>query len=132
MIVQLSDDAEIDLLVAIAFYEKHGTHVGDLFLVSISKDIGKNSGTVPGFFPSPGFFHRVESKTRICPARSAVKQAQFRVRKAWSKCPIRWSPFLAKMELLLWFQGHEKLDLGLSFGKDEYPRSLPKQLPETT
>jgi hypothetical protein len=50
VIVQLSDDAEIDLLVAIAFYEKHGTHVGDLFSVSISKDIGKNSGTVPGFF----------------------------------------------------------------------------------
>jgi hypothetical protein len=39
VIVQLSDDAEIDLLVAVAFYEKHGTHVGDLFLVSISKDI---------------------------------------------------------------------------------------------
>jgi hypothetical protein len=39
VIVQFSDDAEIDLLVAVAFYEKHGTHVGDLFLVSITKDI---------------------------------------------------------------------------------------------
>lgn len=31
MIVNLSDDAENDLLVAIAFYEKHGTGVGSLF-----------------------------------------------------------------------------------------------------
>jgi hypothetical protein len=58
VIVQLSDDAEIDLLVAIAFYEKHGTHVDDLFLVSISKDIGKNSGTVPGFFQEPRVLQR--------------------------------------------------------------------------
>lgn len=39
MIVNLSDDAETDLLVAIAFYEKHGTGVGSLFFQSITEDL---------------------------------------------------------------------------------------------